>query len=274
MAVKHYRPYTPSRRFMTVSDFSEITKKKPEKSLLRPLKKTAGRNNQGRVTSRRRGGGHKRRYRVVDFKRDKYNIPARVAAIEYDPNRTANIALLFYVDGEKRYIIAPAGLKVDDMLMSGPEAEIRLGNRLPLDNIPLGSSVYNIELRPGRGGALVRSAGTTARFMSKEGKYGHIRLPSGEVRRVLLVCFASIGQVGNSEQNSITDGKAGRSVWRGRRPKVRGVAMNPVDHPMGGGEGKSAGGRHPVSPWGKLAKGGNTRSKKKSRKHIVKSRKK
>ena len=274
MAVKHYKPYTPSRRFMTVSDFSEITKKKPEKSLLRPIKKTAGRNNQGRVTSRRRGGGHKRLYRIVDFKREKLNIPARVAAIEYDPNRTANIALLFYVDGEKRYIIAPAGLKVDDMLMSGPEAGIRVGNRPPLDNIPLGSSVYNIELRPGRGGALVRSAGTTARFMSKEGKYGHIRLPSGEVRRVLLICSASIGQVGNSEQNSITDGKAGRSSWRGRRPKVRGVAMNPVDHPMGGGEGKSAGGRHPVSPWGKLAKGGNTRSKKKSRKHIVKSRKK
>jgi len=211
---------------------------------------------------------------VVDFKRDKTNIPARVASIEYDPNRTANIALLFYVDGEKRYIIAPAGIKVDDMLMSGPEAEIRVGNRLPLDNIPLGSSVYNIELRPGRGGALVRSAGTAARFMSKEGKYGHIRLPSGEVRRVLLTCSASIGQVGNSEQNSITDGKAGRSNWRGRRPKVRGVAMNPVDHPMGGGEGKSAGGRHPVSPWGKLAKGGNTRDKKKSSKHVVKSRKK
>ena len=259
---------------MTVSDFSEITKKKPEKSLLRPMKKTAGRNNQGRVTSRRRGGGHKRQYRVVDFKRDKTNIPARVASIEYDPNRTANIALLFYVDGEKRYIIAPAGIKVDDMLMSGPEAEIRVGNRLPLDNIPLGSSVYNIELRPGRGGALVRSAGTAARFMSKEGKYGHIRLPSGEVRRVLLTCSASIGQVGNSEQSSITDGKAGRSNWRGRRPKVRGVAMNPVDHPMGGGEGKSAGGRHPVSPWGKLAKGGNTRDKKKSSKHVVKSRKK
>jgi len=273
MAVKHYKPYTPSRRFMTVSDFSEITKKKPEKSLLRPLKKTAGRNNQGRVTSRRRGGGHKRQYRVVDFKRDKLNIPARVASIEYDPNRTANIALLFYVDGEKRYIIAPTGIKVDDMLMSGPEAEIRVGNRLPLDNIPLGSSVYNIELRLGRGGALVRSAGTAARFMSKEGKYGHIRLPSGEVRRVLLICSASIGRVGNLEQNSITDGKAGRSNWRGRRPKVRGVAMNPVDHPMGGGEGKSAGGRHPVSPWGKLAKGGNTRDKKKSRKHIVKSRK-
>lgn len=258
---------------MTVSDYSEITEKKPEKSLLRPVRKTAGRNNQGRITSRRRGGGHKRQYRIIDFKRDKFGIPARVAAIEYDPNRTANIALLFYVDGEKRYILAPAGLKVDDMLMSGPEAEIRVGNRLPIEKIPLGSAVYNIELHPGRGGAMVRSAGTVARFMSREGKYGHIRLPSGEVRRVLLTCSASIGQVGNSEQNSITDGKAGRSAWRGRRPKVRGVVMNPVDHPMGGGEGKSAGGRHPVSPWGKLAKGGKTRKKSKTKKHIVKARK-
>ena len=274
MAVKHYKPYTPSRRFMTVSDFAEITRKKPEKSLLRPIKKSAGRNNQGRITSRRRGGGHKRRYRIIDFKQEKWGIPARVAAIEYDPNRSARIALLFYADGEKRYILAPTGVKTGDNLMSGPEAEIRVGNRLPLSRIPLGSPVYNIELTPGRGGALVRSAGTTARFMSREGNYGHIRLPSGEVRRVLLACSASIGRVGNLEHNSITGGKAGRSVWRGRRPKVRGVAMNPVDHPMGGGEGKSSGGRHPVSPWGKPAKGGKTRKKSKSRKHIVKSRKK
>ncbi|MDP8214464.1 MAG: 50S ribosomal protein L2 [Candidatus Euphemobacter frigidus] len=274
MPVKHYRPTTPSRRFMTVSDFAEITKKKPEKALLRPIKKSAGRNSQGRITARRRGGGHKRRYRVIDFKRDKWGIPARVAAIEYDPNRSARIALLFYTDGEKRYIIAPVGVKSGDWLMAGPEAEIRVGNRLPLDRIPLGSPVYNIEMTPGRGGALVRSAGTTAKFMSKEGKYGHISLPSGEVRRILLSCAASIGQVGNPDHNSITDGKAGRSAWRGRRPKVRGVAMNPVDHPMGGGEGKSSGGRHPVSPWGKPAKGGNTRKKSKSAKHIVKSRKK
>ncbi len=259
---------------MTGSSFEEITKKKPEKALLRPMNKSAGRNNQGRITSRRRGGGHKRRYRIIDFKQEKWGIPARVAAIEYDPNRSARIALLFYADGEKRYILAPAGVQVGETLMSGPEAEIKVGNRLPLDRIPLGTPVYNIELKPGRGGAMVRSAGTTAQFMSREGKYGHIRLPSSEVRIVLLTCSASIGQVGNSEHSSITDGKAGRSVWRGRRPKVRGVAMNPVDHPMGGGEGKSSGGRNPVSPWGKPAKGGNTRKKSKSKRHVVKPRKK
>ncbi len=258
---------------MTVSDFAEITKKKPEKSLVRSRKKSAGRNNRGRITSRRRGGGHKRKYRIIDFRREKWGIPARVAAIEYDPNRSARIALLFYADGEKRYILAPIGVKVGDTLMSGPEAEIRPGNRLPLANIPMGTPVYNIEMQPGGGGALVRSAGTTARFMSREGKYGDVRLPSGEVRKILLQCAASIGRVGNLEHGSISDGKAGRSVWRGRRPKVRGVVMNPVDHPMGGGEGRSSGGRHPVSPWGKLAKGGNTRKKTKSSKHIVKSRK-
>ncbi|MFH1038670.1 MAG: 50S ribosomal protein L2 [PVC group bacterium] len=273
MAIKHYKPYTPSRRFMTVSGFEEITKKKPEKGLLRPIKKSAGRNNQGRITSRRRGGGHKRRYRMIDFKQEKWGIPARVAAIEYDPNRSARIALLFYADGEKRYILAPAGIQAGETLMAGPEAEIKPGNRMPLDRISLGTPVYNIELQPGQGGSLVRSAGTTAQFMSREGKYGHIRLPSGEVRRILLACAASIGQVGNPEHNSITDGKAGRSVWRGRRPKVRGVAMNPVDHPMGGGEGKSSGGRHPVSPWGKPAKGGKTRKRSKSRRHVVKARK-
>jgi len=273
MGIKQYKPYTPSRRFMTVSDFEEITKKKPEKSLLRPRKRSSGRNNRGRITSRRRGGGHKRKYRIIDFRQEKWGIPARVAAIEYDPNRSARIALLFYADGEKRYILAPVGVKVGDRLMAGPEAEIRPGNRLPLENIPLGTPVYNIEMRPGAGGALVRSAGTSARFMSREGKYGHIRLPSGEVRRILLTCAASIGRVGNLEHGSISGGKAGRSRWAGRRPKVRGVVMNPVDHPMGGGEGRSSGGRHPVSPWGKLAKGGKTRSRTKSNKHVVKSRK-
>ncbi len=273
MSVKHYKPYTPSRRFMTVSGFDEITKKKPEKSLLRPVKKSAGRNNQGRITSRRRGGGHKRKYRVIDFKREKWGIPARVAAIEYDPNRSARIALLVYADGEKRYIIASIGIKPGDILMSGPEAPIRPGNRLPLEKIPLGTPVYNIELNPGRGGVMVRSAGTVAQYMSREGKYGHVRLPSGEVRLVLLTCAATIGQVGNTEHSSIVGGKAGRSVWRGRRPKVRGVVMNPVDHPMGGGEGRSSGGGHPVSPWGKPAKGGKTRRKSKSRRHIVKARK-
>ncbi len=258
---------------MTVSGFDEITKKKPEKSLLRPVKKTAGRNNQGRITSRRRGGGHKRRYRVIDFKREKLGIPARVAAIEYDPNRSARIALLYYADGEKRYIIAPIGINQGDTLMSGSEAPIRVGNRLPLENIPLGTPVYNIELHPGRGGVMVRSAGTSAQYMSREGKYGHVRLPSGEVRLVLLSCSATIGQVGNPEHSAIVGGKAGRSAWRGRRPKVRGVVMNPVDHPMGGGEGRSSGGGHPVSPWGKPAKGGKTRKKSKSRRHIVKARK-
>ncbi len=273
MTVKKYKPYTPSRRFMTVSGFDGVSKKKPEKSLLRPAKKSAGRNKQGRITSRRRGGGHKRKYRLIDFKREKSGIPARVAAIEYDPNRSARIALLFYADGEKRYILAPVGIKTGDSLMSGPEAPIRVGNRLPLENIPLGTAVYNIELRPGRGGVLVRSAGTVGYYMSREGKYGHIRLPSGEVRLVLLACAATIGQVGNTEHSSIVGGKAGRSAWRGRRPKVRGVVMNPVDHPMGGGEGRTSGGGHPVSPWGKPAKGGQTRKKTKSRRHIVKARK-
>lgn len=273
MGVKKYKPYTPSRRFMMVSDFSEITKKKPEKSLLRPLKKSGGRNNRGRMTVRHRGGGHKRRYRVIDFRREKLGVPARVAAIEYDPNRTARIALLVYADGEKRYILVPQGINIDDKLVSGPSAEIRVGNRLPLKNIPMGTPVYNIELRPGRGGALVRSAGSAARLMVKEGAHAHIRLPSGEVRRVGLDCSATIGQVGNPEHSSITDGKAGRPRWRGRRPRVRGVAMNPVDHPMGGGEGKASGGRHPCSPWGKPAKGGKTRKKRKSKKHIVKARK-
>ncbi len=273
MTVKSFKPYTPSRRSMTVSGFDEITKKKPEKSLLRAAKKSAGRNNQGRITSRRRGGGHKRRYRLIDFKREKWGIPARVDAIEYDPNRSARIALLVYADGAKRYIIASSGIKPGDILMSGPEAPIRPGNRLPLEKMPLGTPVYNIELNPGGGGVMVRSAGTVAQYMSREGKYGHVRLPSGEVRLVLLTCSATIGQVGNHEHSKIVGGKAGRSVWRGRRPKVRGVVMNPVDHPMGGGEGRTSGGGHPVSPWGKLAKGGKTRKKSRSRSHVVKARK-
>jgi large subunit ribosomal protein L2 len=274
MGIKKYKPTTPSRRFMTVSTFEEITRSRPEKSLLRPLKKSGGRNRQGRITSRHRGGGHKRKYRLIDFRQEKWGIPARVASVEYDPNRSARIALLVYADGEKRYIIAPQGVKVGEKLLSGPTAEIKPGNRLPLENIPLGIPVYNIELQAGVGGVMVRSAGGTAQLMAKEGAYAHIRLPSGEVRRVGIKCSASIGQVGNPEHSALSDGKAGRRRWKGRRPHVRGVVMNPVDHPMGGGEGRSSGGRHPVSPWGKPAKGGITRKANKSKKHIVKSRKK
>ena len=274
MGIKKYKPTTPSRRFMTVSTFEEITRSQPEKSLLRPMKKTGGRNRNGRITTRHRGGGHKRKFRIIDFRQEKWGVPSRVFSIEYDPNRSARIALLVYADGEKRYIIAPQGVKVGDQIGSGPNAEIKPGNRLPLENIPLGLPVYNIELQAGVGRVLVRSAGTTARLMAKEGPHAHIRLPSGEVRRVGIKCSASIGQVNNPEHSSISDGKAGRSRWRGRRPHVRGVVMNPVDHPMGGGEGRSSGGRHPVSPWGKPAKGGITRKANKSKRHIVKSRKK
>lgn len=259
---------------MTVSTFEEVTRKKPAKALVHRLAQKAGRNNAGRVTSRHRGGGHKRLYRVIDFKREKWGIPARVDSVEYDPNRSARIALLVYADGEKRYILAPQGIKVGDRLCSGPESEIRVGNRLPLANIPLGTPVYNIEMRPQAGGAMVRSAGSSAQFMAKEGRFAHVKLPSGEVRRVLQDCSATIGQVSNPEHSSLSDGKAGRRRWRGRRPHVRGVAMNPVDHPMGGGEGRSSGGRHPVSPWGQPAKGGKTRRRSKSSKHVVKSRKK
>jgi large subunit ribosomal protein L2 len=263
MPVKTFRPITPSQRFKTVSTFEEITKTVPEKSLLQPIRKKAGRNNKGRITMRRRGGGHKRHYRIIDFKRNKDGIPARVAAIEYDPNRSANIALLFYVDGEKRYILAPDGIKVNDMLMSGDEAEIRVGNMLTLAKIPLGSAVHNIELKPGHGGQMCRGAGTSAQLMAKEGKYATVKLPSGEVRMVLATCRATLGQVGNLDHTNISIGKAGRSRWMGKRPKVRGVVMNPVDHPMGGGEGKSSGGRHPCTPWGKPTKGYKTRAKRK-----------
>ena len=274
MGIKKYKPTTSTMRYRTGYTFDEITTDKPEKSLLAPLKKTAGRNNQGRITSRRRGGGHKRTYRIIDFKRNKYDIPAKVATIEYDPNRTARIALLHYADGEKRYIIAPQGLKVGTTLLSGVEVPILPGNALPLEKIPLGTSIHNIEFLKGKGGQLARSAGSFAQVLAKEGNYVHVKMPSGDVHLIRKECFATIGQVSNSERNLIWVGKAGRNRWKGRRPKVRGVVMNPVDHPMGGGEGRSSGGRHPVSPWGKLAKGGKTRKTKKySDKYIIKAKK-
>lgn len=273
MAVKSFRPYTPSRRFMTVSSFDEITTDKPERSLVERLQQHAGRNNQGRMTVRHQGGGHKRQYRVIDFKRNKDGIPARVATIEYDPNRSANIALLHYADGEKRYILAPNGLKVDDKVTSGPEADIKVGNALPIKNIPVGTSLHNIELKIGKGGQMVRCAGTSAQLMAKEGEHALLRLPSGEIRKVHINCKATIGQVGNLEHENITSGKAGRSRWLGIRPANRGVAMNPCDHPHGGGEGHSPVGRkHPVTPWGKHAMGVKTRRNKTSDRLIVKRR--
>lgn len=272
MPIKKYKPTSPGRRFVTGSDFAEITKTEPEKSLLAPLRKTGGRNVQGRITVRHRGGGHKRMYRIIDFMRDKTGIPAKVAAIEYDPNRSARIALLNYVDGEKRYIIAPEGLAVGDTVESGPEADIKPGNALPLANIPVGTVIHNIELRKNGGAQLVRSAGAGAQLMAKEGEYAHVRLPSGEVRLIRQDCMATVGQVGNLEHENITIGKAGRSRWLGRRPAVRGVAMNPIDHPHGGGEGRSPIGRAPVTPWGKSALGRRTRKKKPSDRLIVKRR--
>lgn len=273
MALKSFRPTTPGQRFKTSPAFDEITKKKPHKPLLVALKKKSGRNNQGHITSRHRGGGHKRFYRIVDFKRDKHGVPAKVAAIEYDPNRGARIALLHYRDGEKRYIIAPMNLAIDQEVMSGPDAEVKIGNALPLARIPLGSEIHNIELKPGRGGQMARGAGTSVQLMAKEGKLALLRLPSGELRQVSVDCYATLGQVGNVEHEGISLGKAGRSRWKGRRPKVRGVAMNPVDHPLGGGEGKSSGGRHPSTPWGKPTKGYRTRKRKYSDRFIVKRRK-
>lgn len=273
MAVKSFKPYTPSRRFMTVSSFDEITTDKPERSLIESLQQHAGRNNQGRMTVRHQGGGHKRQYRVIDFKRNKDGIIAKVATIEYDPNRSANIALLHYIDGEKRYILAPNGLKVDDKIMSGPEADIKVGNALPIKNIPVGTSLHNIEMKIGKGGQMVRSAGASAQLMAKEGDYALLRLPSGELRKVHINCKATIGQVGNLEHENITSGKAGRTRWLGIRPANRGVAMNPCDHPHGGGEGHSPVGRkHPVTPWGKHAMGVKTRRNKTSDKLIVKRR--
>ncbi len=275
MGIKKYRPVTPTMRFKTGYTFEEITKSRPEKSLIKPLPKKAGRNNQGRITCRHRGGGHKRHYRIIDFKRNKYDIPAKVAAIEYDPNRSARIALLYYADGEKRYILAPLGLKVGDSVMSGKKAEIKVGNALPLEKMPLGATIHNIEFKPGRGGQLARSAGSYGQLIAKEGSYVHVRMPSSDVHILRSECFATIGQVGNVEHNSIVIGKAGRKRWMGIRPTVRGVAMNPVDHPMGGGEAKTSGGGHPVSPWGVLAKGGKTRKKRKySNRYIIKSKKK
>ena len=275
MALRSFKPTSPGVRQMTVSSFEEITTNKPEKSLLVPLKKHAGRNSYGRITVRHQGGGHKRKYRIIDFKRLKDGIPARVATIEYDPNRSSRIALLHYVDGEKRYIIAPAGLQVGDVIYSGPDADIKTGNALPLANIPVGTLVHNIELHPGRGGQICRSAGVSAQLMAKEGKYAMLRLPSGEVRKILLTCRATIGVVGNGEHANINIGKAGRSRWMGVRPTVRGSVMNPNDHPHGGGEGRAPVGRKsPVSPWGKVAHGGKTRKKKNlSNKFIVTPRK-
>jgi large subunit ribosomal protein L2 len=274
MALKKYKPRTPSLRFTTVSAFDEITKTTPERSLVSSKKRSGGRNSAGRITVRHRGGGHKRKYRQIDFRREKVGIPAKVAAVEYDPNRTANIALLHYVDGEKRYILAPMGLKVGAQVMSGPDAEPAVGNALPLARIPLGTSLHAIELVPGRGARIARSAGTGAQLMAREDKLAHVKMPSGEIRMVDVRCLATIGQVGTVEHSGTSDGKAGRKRWRGIRPTVRGVAMNPVDHPMGGGEGRSSGGGHPMSPWGKLAKGGKTRSRRKaSNKFIVKRRK-
>ena len=273
MAIRHYNPTSPGRRFQTVSTFDEITSTTPERTLLRTIKKTGGRNNNGRVTSRHRGGGHKRRYRVLDFKRTKDNIAAKVASIEYDPNRSARIALLHYLDGEKSYILAPAGLRVGDSVMSGMQADIRPGNAMCLQDMPLGIAIHNIELSPGKGGQLVRSAGASAQLMARDGKYAQVRLASGEMRLVLTTCRATIGQVGNAEHENIAIGKAGRSRWLGRRPRVRGVAMNPVDHPHGGGEGKTSGGRHPVTPWGVPTKGYKTRHNKRTSKFIVRRRK-
>lgn len=274
MAIKKFRPITPSQRFRTVSAFEEITASVPEKALLEPLSKSGGRNNKGRVTARHRGGGHKRHYRRIDWRREKLGISARVAAIEYDPNRSARIALLHYVDGEKRYILAPDGVKVDDVLTSGVQADIKVGNAMPLERMPLGTNVHNVEMRPGKGAQMVRSAGTMAQLVAKEGDTAILKMPSSEVRRVPIICSATIGQVGNVSHKNISLGKAGASRWRGRRPKVRGVAMNPVDHPMGGGEGRSSGGRHPCTPWGKPTKGYKTRIKRKSKAHLVEPRKK
>lgn len=275
MAVRKLKPTSAGRRFQTVSDFEEITRTRPEKSLTVGLTKKSGRNNLGRITSRRRGGGVKRLYRIIDFKRDKTGIEARVAHIEYDPNRTARIALLHYTDGEKRYILAPVGLKQGDVVMSGVNdrngevPDIMPGNALPMQRIPVGTVIHNIELYPGKGGQLCRAAGTYAQLVAKEGKYALLRLPSGEVRKVLVTCVATVGQVGNVHHESIRLGKAGRNRWLGRRPKVRGVAMNPIDHPLGGGEGRSSGGRHPVSPWGMPAKGYKTRDKKKASSRLI-----
>jgi large subunit ribosomal protein L2 len=274
MGVREYKPTSAGRRFMSVVTFEEVTKKKPEKSLVIHRKKTGGRNNAGRITTRHIGGGHKRKFRFVDFKRDKLEVPGRVASIEYDPNRSANIALIHYVDGEKRYMIAPQGLKVGDMIVSSRkgDTEIKEGNALPLKLIPVGTFVHNVEMKPGKGAQMARSAGSYAQIVAKEGNYGHLRVPSGEVKLIHLACTATIGQVGNIDHENVDWGKAGRSRWLGIRPTVRGAAMNPVDHPLGGGEGRTKGGRHPCSPWGQLSKGLKTRKNKRTDKFILKKR--
>jgi large subunit ribosomal protein L2 len=275
MAIKVYKPTSPGRRDMSVAGFQEITSTSPEKSLIRPLKKKGGRNVRGKITVRHRGGGHKRRYRLVDFKRDKFGVPGRVASIEYDPNRSARIALVHYVDGEKRYMVAPVGMMVGDMVMSGPDAEVRVGNALPLSSIPVGTMIHNIELHVGKGGQLVRAAGTSAQLLAKEGRYATIRLPSGEVRLVNMQCMATIGQVGNTDHGNIKLGKAGRKRWLGFRPSVRGSAMDPSSHPHGGGEGRSPIGMpSPKSPWGKPTLGKKTRHNKRTDKWIVRRRRK
>ena len=262
MPVKRFRPITPTQRYKTVNSFEEVTATDPKKALTAPLSKSGGRNNRGRITARRRGGGHKRRYRIIDFRRDKTGVPGRVESIEYDPNRSAFIALILYADGERRYILAPQGLGVGSAVQSGPDAPIAVGNALPLSRIPIGTTVHNIELNPGQGGRMARSAGAEVQIMARDGGRAHLRLPSGEEREVRVECMATIGQMGNVDHRNIVLGKAGRARWLGRRPKVRGVAMNPVDHPHGGGEGKSSGGRHPVTPWGKPTKGYRTRKRK------------
>jgi len=274
MALKKFNPTSPGTRFKTSLTFDEITKGKPEKSLTEALKKTGGRDNRGRITVRFIGGGHKQRYRTVDFRRNKSGVPAKVAAIEYDPNRSARLALLHYADGEKRYILAPDGLAVGASIVSGEGADILPGNALPLKAIPAGTMIHNIELRQGKGGQMVRSAGTAAQLVGKEGEYAQVKLPSGEIRRISVDCQATIGQVGNLEHKNVSFGKAGRQRWLGRRPHNRGVSMNPVDHPHGGGEGKTSGGRHPVTPWGKPTKGAKTRNNKRTQQFIVKGRKK
>ena len=273
MAVKTFRPITPSLRFMSKADFSELSKKKPEKKLLAPKPRTGGRNNNGRITSRFRGGGHKRKYRIVDFKRDKREIPGKIAAIEYDPNRSARLALVFYADGEKRYILAAVGMKPGTEIIASPKADIQIGNALPMKNIPAGTTVHNIEMKLGAGGKMARSAGSQVQIVGFEGGYAQLRMPSGEIRRVKEDCWATIGQVGNTDHENVVIGKAGRTRWLGRRPHNRGTTMNPVDHPMGGGEGRTAGGRHPTTPWGKPTKGYKTRNSKRTDSLIIRRRK-
>ena len=273
MAIRKYKPTSPGRRFQTVAVFDEITATKPHKPLTEPLTKSGGRNSRGRVTMWQRGGGHKRTYRIIDFKRDKQDVPGKVATIEYDPNRSARIALVAYADGEKRYILQPVGMKVGDSVVAGERVDILPGNALPLKNIPLGTQLHNVEMKPGKGGQIARSAGSSVQLIAKEGNYASLRMPSGEVRRILKECLATVGQVGNVDHENISLGKAGRTRWLGRRPNVRGVAMNPVDHPLGGGEGSTAGGRHPVSPWGQPSKGYKTRGRKPSDKFITQRRK-